>query len=144
MYLKCNRRVKDGKEHRYWSIMENRRCSGGRLIQRPVLYLGEKSGAIAFRSSSPWLSRRRGFHSRTKCLPVTHLTRTPCATLRHRLRLHAPANSNSGLGPSFSVPFSNGFPNVTSSNRSGVSMVPERPPLEIASAVNKVFVVEQS
>src|SRR5260370_32440613 len=41
MHLKCNRRVKDGKEHRYWSIVENRRCSGGRVLQRPVLYLGE-------------------------------------------------------------------------------------------------------
>jgi transposase len=41
MYLKCNRRRKDGKDHRYWSIMENRRCAGGKVIQRPVLYLGE-------------------------------------------------------------------------------------------------------
>jgi len=41
MYLKCNRRRKDGKEHCYWSIMENRRCAGGRVVQRPVLYLGE-------------------------------------------------------------------------------------------------------
>ncbi len=41
MYLKCNVRRKDGKEHRYWSIMENRRCSGGKIVQRPVLYLGE-------------------------------------------------------------------------------------------------------
>ena len=41
MYLKCNRRWKDGKEHRYWSIMENRRCAGGKVVQRPVLYLGE-------------------------------------------------------------------------------------------------------
>ena len=41
MYLKCNRRIKDGKVHRYWSIMENRRCAGGRVVQRPVLYLGE-------------------------------------------------------------------------------------------------------
>ena len=41
MCLKCNRRRKDGKEHRYWSIMENRRCAGGKMIQRPVLYLGE-------------------------------------------------------------------------------------------------------
>ena len=41
MYLKCNRRRKDGKEHRYWSIMENRRCAGGKVVQRPVLYLGE-------------------------------------------------------------------------------------------------------
>lgn len=41
MFLKCNRRFKDGKEHRYWSIVENRRCAGGQVIQRPVLYLGE-------------------------------------------------------------------------------------------------------
>ncbi len=41
MYLKCNRRIKDGKVHCYWSIMENRRCAGGRVVQRPVLYLGE-------------------------------------------------------------------------------------------------------
>ena len=41
MFLKCNRRRKDGKEHHYWSIVENRRCSGGRVVQRQVLYLGE-------------------------------------------------------------------------------------------------------
>jgi hypothetical protein len=31
----------DGKEHRYWNIVENRRVSGGRTVQRHVLYLGE-------------------------------------------------------------------------------------------------------
>ena len=41
MYLKCNRRIKDGKEHCYWSIVESRRCGGDKVIQRPVLYLGE-------------------------------------------------------------------------------------------------------
>lgn len=41
MYLKCNRRFKDGKEHRYWSLVESVRCAGGRPVQRPVLYLGE-------------------------------------------------------------------------------------------------------
>jgi transposase len=41
MFLKCKWRFKDGKEHRYWSIVESRRCSGGRVVQRPVLYLGE-------------------------------------------------------------------------------------------------------
>jgi len=41
MFLRCNRRHKDGKEHRYWSIVENRRCAGGQVVQRPVLYLGE-------------------------------------------------------------------------------------------------------
>jgi len=41
MHLKCHRRRKDGKEHRYWSIVESRRCSGARIVQRHVLYLGE-------------------------------------------------------------------------------------------------------
>ena len=41
MFLKCNRRFKDGKEHRYWSIVESRRCVAGEVVQRSVLYLGE-------------------------------------------------------------------------------------------------------
>jgi len=41
MYLRFTRRRKDGKEHRYWSIVESKRCSGGRVVQRHVLYLGE-------------------------------------------------------------------------------------------------------
>jgi hypothetical protein len=41
MYLRFTRRLKAGKEHRYWSIVESRRCAGGRVVQRPVLYLGE-------------------------------------------------------------------------------------------------------
>ena len=41
MYLRCHRRFKDGKEHRYWSIVESRRWSGARIVQRHVLYLGE-------------------------------------------------------------------------------------------------------
>ena len=41
MFLRCNQRRKDGKTHRYWSLVENRRVSGGRVIQRQLLYLGE-------------------------------------------------------------------------------------------------------
>jgi transposase len=41
MFLRFTRRHKDGKEHRYWSIVENRRGAGGRVVQRQVLYLGE-------------------------------------------------------------------------------------------------------
>ena len=41
MFLRAKARFKDGKEHRYWSIVENRRTSGGRVVQRHVLYLGE-------------------------------------------------------------------------------------------------------
>ncbi len=43
MFLRANCRFKDGKEHRYWNIVENRRCSGGKVVQRQVLYLGEIS-----------------------------------------------------------------------------------------------------
>ena len=41
MFLKCHCRFKDGKEHRYWNIIENRRCGRGKFVQRQVLYLGE-------------------------------------------------------------------------------------------------------
>jgi len=42
MFLKQSTRFKDGKEHHYWSLVENRRVKGGRkVVQRHVLYLGE-------------------------------------------------------------------------------------------------------
>jgi transposase len=41
MFLRCSARKKDGKEHHYWSLVENRRVAEGRVVQRHVLYLGE-------------------------------------------------------------------------------------------------------
>ncbi len=41
MFLRSHRRMKDGKEHRYYSIEESRRLQSGRVVQRRVLYLGE-------------------------------------------------------------------------------------------------------
>jgi hypothetical protein len=41
MFLRYNTRKKDGKEHRYWSVVENRRLRAGHPTQRTVLYLGE-------------------------------------------------------------------------------------------------------
>lgn len=41
MFLRCHKRIKDGKEHRYYSIEESRRLQSGRVVQRRVLYLGE-------------------------------------------------------------------------------------------------------
>jgi hypothetical protein len=41
MFLRCTKRKKDGKEHRYWNVVESRRVSGERVVQRQVLYLGE-------------------------------------------------------------------------------------------------------
>ncbi len=40
MFLRYSSRKKDGKTHRYWSVVESRRA-GRRVIQRQVLYLGE-------------------------------------------------------------------------------------------------------
>jgi hypothetical protein len=41
MFLRQTIRKKDGKQHRYFSIVENRRVAGGRVVQRHLLYLGE-------------------------------------------------------------------------------------------------------
>ncbi len=41
MFLRSTNRKKDGKDHRYFSIVENRRVPDGRTVQRTVLYLGE-------------------------------------------------------------------------------------------------------
>ena len=41
MFLRYTQRIKDGKAHRYWSIVENRRGAGKKVTQRQVLYLGE-------------------------------------------------------------------------------------------------------
>jgi len=41
MFLRASNRKKDGKDHRYFSIVENRRLPAGKTVQRTVLYLGE-------------------------------------------------------------------------------------------------------
>ena len=41
MFLRSTNRHKDGKNHRYFSVVENRRLPGGKTAQRTVLYLGE-------------------------------------------------------------------------------------------------------
>ena len=41
MHLKVHRRKKDGKEHRYFSIVESRRVGRRRVAHRTVVYLGE-------------------------------------------------------------------------------------------------------
>src|SRR5260370_42574236 len=41
MFLRSTNRNKDGKEHRYFSIVENGRLSTGKMAQRTILYLGE-------------------------------------------------------------------------------------------------------
>jgi transposase len=53
MFLRSTTRKKDGKEHRYFSIVENKRVGGSNVVQRQVLYLGEinDSQELAWRRS---------------------------------------------------------------------------------------------
>ncbi len=44
MFLSATTRKKDGTEHRYFSVVENKRVSGGRVLQRHVLYLVKPKG----------------------------------------------------------------------------------------------------
>ena len=53
MFLRATIRKKDGKLHHYFSVVENKRVRGGRVVQRHVLYLGEinSSQELAWRKS---------------------------------------------------------------------------------------------
>ena len=66
MYLKCHTRRKDGKEHRYGSLMEKRRVADGRILDRPLLYLGEINAA----QHAAWTRTIAAFD------PVTQLPQT--------------------------------------------------------------------
>ncbi|HUD14547.1 MAG TPA: IS1634 family transposase [Terracidiphilus sp.] len=44
MFLRSTERKKDGKTHRYFSVVENRRLPSSKTVQRTVLYLGEING----------------------------------------------------------------------------------------------------
>jgi len=62
MYLKCHRRLKDGKEHRYWSIAEKRRLADGQVVDRHVLYLGEINDS----QRASWLKQIEAFDEGTR------------------------------------------------------------------------------
>ena len=53
MFLRQKIRKKDGKRHRYFSVVENQRVAGGRVVQKHVLHLGEinDSQELAWRRS---------------------------------------------------------------------------------------------
>ena len=69
MFLRKTQRKKDGKTHDYWSVVENKRVAGGRVVQRHVLYLGEinASQALAWRKAIEVLDDDTG-HPRTLAL----------------------------------------------------------------------------
>jgi hypothetical protein len=57
MYLKCHKRFKSGKEHRYRRIVEKLSVSGDRTVDRYVLYLGEINDS----QREAWLKKIEAF-----------------------------------------------------------------------------------
>jgi hypothetical protein len=72
MFLRCHERKKDGKVHRYWSVVESRRVGGGPPVQRVVLYLGELSDAqeAAWRQSVKAFDEDEGREGRDEQLSL--------------------------------------------------------------------------
>ena len=80
MFLRATIRHKDGKPHRYWSVVESRRVAGQRVVQRPLLYLGEinSSQAAAWRKSIA--VRRKAPRSRARCRCLRRTRPRPSST----------------------------------------------------------------
>jgi hypothetical protein len=89
MFLRATKRKKDGKTHRYWSVVENRRLADGRVLQRPVLYLGEinDSQAAAWRRSIEVLDEREGAPRTVALFPEDRIDEGDLDTDVVRLRL---------------------------------------------------------
>lgn len=70
MFLRATVRKKDGKEHTYYSVVENKRLADGRVVQRHVLYLGEinSSQQLAWRKSIEVFDEERPLSARTIAL----------------------------------------------------------------------------
>jgi transposase len=69
MFLRSANRRKDGKDHRYFSIVENRRLAGGKTAPRTVLYLGE----INDRQQAAWRKTLEVFDEAGQCFTTMSL-----------------------------------------------------------------------
>src|SRR5262244_2942039 len=76
MFLRYCSRKKDGKEHRYWSIVENKRVNDRRVVQRHV---GRRGRAVCARTQCR--SCRQGACDQTASTEV--VVGTAQATKRH-------------------------------------------------------------
>jgi len=88
MFLRSTSRKKNGKQHRYFSIVENRRLADGRVAQRHVLYLGEinSSQELAWRKSIEVLEEGKE-QSRTLALFPADRCEAECDESMVRVRL---------------------------------------------------------
>src|SRR5580693_4025872 len=69
MFLRSTNRRKDGKDHRYFSVVENRRLPGGKTAQRTVLYLGE----INDQQQAAWRKSLEVFDEQEQCSTTVSL-----------------------------------------------------------------------
>ena len=71
MFLRSTSRHKDGKDHRYFSVVEKRRVSDGRVVQRRVLYWGEinDSQEVAWRKTLEIFDESRQQYSTLSLFP---------------------------------------------------------------------------
>src|SRR5580658_6773764 len=78
MFLRCHRRIKDGKEHRYYSVDETRRLQSGKVAQRRVLYLGEinDSQQAAWRRTLDVFDEQRQSYTTLSLFPADRPTPT--------------------------------------------------------------------
>ena len=76
MFLRRTQRKKDGKTHDYWSVVENKRVAGGRVVQRHVLYLGEinSSQATGWRKAIEVLDDDAGYPRTLALFPEQRCT----------------------------------------------------------------------
>jgi len=88
MFLRSTKRKKDGKEHRYWSVVENVRHATGPVHQRTLLYLGELNDS----QQSVWIKALEIFNAdsgqtETRSLFPAERTPPPNGTPTLSLRL---------------------------------------------------------
>ena len=102
MFLRCKVRRKDGKQHRYWSVVENTRTARGRVVQRqgstqldPLDFaFGESrlrvtsSGLIMSRLGQVSLTKPTYRRIILRCCSVPQAKPSPDYEYRISLRLH--------------------------------------------------------
>jgi transposase len=89
MFLRSSSRQKNGKHHRYFSIVENKRLADGRVVQRHVLYLGEinSSQELAWRKSIEVLEEGKDKPSTMALFPEDRCEAEICDESMVRVRL---------------------------------------------------------
>ena len=87
MFLRATKRKKDGKEHRYWSVVENLRSASGSVYQKTLLYLGELNDS----QHAAWTKALEVFNAdsgQTETRSLFPADRTPPPSTTPALSLH--------------------------------------------------------